>query len=217
MMHLALLVLVCSFAHATPTSPDALRQLYADYNTALLNKDGPKAAAFLHSNIVNVYGEALQLAKAATKDQLQGVPAHQKLIALYLRAAAAREDIAAMNEAPDVVAFMVRKGALRSDAQMSTDLRDFTFQGDEAFASLYASGRNTNLRLRFAKEAGAWKIDLTDFNRMADDVYAQTAQLQKVSIDEALVRLIGSATGKPVADDIWIPLNAAIEKSAASN
>lgn len=212
-------------AKTAPSEP--FRQLYADYNAALMRKDGAQAAALLHSNIVNAYGEALQLAKTATRDQMRNVPAHQKLVALYLRAAATPEDIAAMRSARDVVAFMINKGALRSDAQMSTDLRDFTFHDDEAFASLYSRGRNTNLRLRFAQEAGEWKIDLTDLNKMADDVYAQTAQLQKVSLDDALVRLVRSATGAPVAgaaesgklgaNDLWIPLNAATAQKTAAH
>lgn len=213
---LSLLVLACTIAHAAPATHDELRQLYADYNAALMNKDGPEAASFLHSNIVNVYRDALSLAKTATRERMQSVPAHQKLIALYLRAAAAPDDIAAMKHPRDIVAFMVHKGALRTDAQMSTDLRDFALNGDEAFAWLYAAGRNTNLRLRFAKEEGAWKIDLTDLNAMADDVYAQTAQMQKVPIDEALVRLVRSSVGKPVTDEIWIPLNAASRQSAAA-
>lgn len=194
-------------ASAAPGQSEALQRLYAAYNAALVNKDGAKAASFLHANIVRIYGGALQLANTATKEQMSSVPAHQKLIALYLRAAASPDDLASMNDARDVIAFMVRTGALRSDAQMSTDLRDFTFIDEEAFAYLYASGRNTNLRLRFAKEAGEWKIDLTDLNAMADDVYAQSAQMQKATIDEALVRLVQSSIGGPATDEIWIPLN----------
>lgn len=213
----ALLTLLGVIAQAAPSPPDALRQLYADYNAALMSRDGSTASSFLHSNIVAGYGETLLLARAATRDEMQRAPAHKKLIALYLRAAAPPEDIAAMKDARDVVVFMVRTGALRSDAQMSMDLRDFTVSGDEAFAWLHAAGRNTNLRLRFAKEAGEWKIDLTDLNAMADDIYAQAAQMQKVTIDEALVRLVQSSVGKPVSEEIWIPLDADSGQSTAVN
>lgn len=202
-----ILLLVSSVAvHGAATLQDDLRQLYASYNSALAAKDGPKAASCLHSNILASYGEAHALALKATRDELKEVPPHRKLIALYIRAAATPDDLATMKAPGDVVAFMVRKGALRSEPQANIDLREFRTEGEQVSASLYSNGRPTQLRLRFAKEAGAWKVDLTDLDAMADDIYTQSAKMQGVAVDESLLRLVQQSIGRPVTDAIWTPL-----------
>lgn len=204
---LSILLLLSSIAaHGAATLQDDLRELYASYNAALAAKDGPKAASCLHSRILASYGEAHALALKATRAELTDVSPHKKLIALYIRAAATPDDLDRMKGPGDVVAFMVQKGALRSEPQASIDLREFSTEGEQVFASLYSNGRNTHLRLRFEKEAGAWKVDLGGLDAMADDVYTQSARMQGVSVDESLLRLVQQSIGRPVADTIWTPL-----------
>ena len=193
-------------AAVTPELTEQLRQLYGSYNTALLQKDGETAAQLLHSNIVDNYAEALQLAKTASRDELESIPPHKKLIMFYIRWGVP-EEVIAKDDPHAIIAYMVEQGALRSNTSVSTDVRDFTLQDGEVIGHLYAQGKKTPLKISFAQEHGQWKIDLTDLNAMADDVYAQSAEMQKVSQDEALLNLVEGTTKKDVTDEIWVPLN----------
>lgn len=205
-----MLLLLCSVA-AIGSVPDQeeLRALYTGYTAALAARDGPKAASCLHSNILDSYGEALALALTANRDDLKSATPQKKLIALYLRGAATPKDLAAMASGGDVVAFMVGRGALRTESQAGVELRDFSPEGEQVFASLYANGRNTHLRLRFAKEAGEWKVDLSNLDDMADDVFTQAAKMQGISVDEAVLRLVQQSLGRPLGEAIWTPLEPA--------
>lgn len=209
MLASALLVLsltAAAYARDHGATAAELRALYGKYNESLLGKRGEEAAALLHPSVVRIYADALTLARRADAKQLRTAPLHQRLIALYLRWHAPPEIVRSENPR-EVVAFMVREGVLRSDVGVSTDLQDFVIAGDEAHAFLYAQGRKTPLRIRFAPIDGEWKVDVTHLQTMADDIYRQMAVRQNISEDQALLNLIAAYTRRPITDAIWQPLD----------
>lgn len=186
-------------------SAGELQELYRSYNDALLSKDGGRASSYLHPDILAIYADALKLARSAQRSELQAVAPHKRLLAFYIRWAVP-SDIARHDDPRALIDYMVREGALRSDAGVSTDLRDFTFESEEAVGALYAQGQRTPARIRFARVEGTWKIDLTNLQQMSDDIYSQMAARQKIPVDEALLKMVAARSAKPLTEAIWDPL-----------
>lgn len=206
----SLLVLVAVSFHARSNEQAAtaaqLQAVYGKYNEALLQKHGDEAAQLLHPDLVRIYADALSLARTADAQTLKSAPLHQRLIALYARWQAPPE-VLKTGDPTALIAFMVREGVLRSDSGVSIDLRDFTITDDEATAFLYRQGRKTPMRVRFAPVDDQWKIDLTQLQTLADDIYKQMAVRQQISEDQTLLNLISAYTRRPVTEEIWQPLD----------
>ena len=108
---------------------------------------------------------------------------------------------------PELVAAAVRGGLADRDALDALELGDVAqLASGRASGLVLAVGLPSGFRVGFARERGAWRVDLPASLESAGRVVTQTARATGASEDAVIVSLIAAASGRPVGKQVWSPL-----------
>jgi hypothetical protein len=85
-------------------------------------------------------------------------------------------------------------------------LRDVEVDGDAATATLGVAGGSQDVPLRFRREDGAWKVDLTTLVGPAEEALSSALQRQRLTPDALLSQVMATRVGAGKAQQLWSPL-----------
>ena len=192
-----------------PSSEAAIEDAFRALQEACTEKDGAVSLALLAAPTRDRWVHIKGLALHADKESLQREGLVTQLHTLVLRASADFETLESLDEV-GLIQYALDRNLLGGTLILGNSLREIQVDGDSATsrASHEASGKPLEVRYSFAREDGAWKVDLVPAYTMADEILHTKLQMPgSTSVEHALFMLVGSATGTGGTTELWVPLS----------
>lgn len=185
-----------------------IKRVFADFETCNNSSDGPGAVAALASDTLDRYGELVKLALNGTPEQVRALGPMEMYEIVIMRFRGSRAELAKL-DGPGYVDFAVSRGwwVIPAEDRSADTLEDIAFKGpNEASAMLVSDGERTQIRVRFVKEDGAWKLD--EFSQAAgiDKNIRRAAREEGMSQSEFIVAELEERLGKDIPGTVWEPM-----------
>jgi hypothetical protein len=205
----ALLILViaflgsCSEIREIRAEETAVRQVFEDYKTAVLEMNGSESVRYLTRNSLDFYDDMVNAAKYMYPNALMRLSEFEQLSILLIRHSFVPKVLIEM----DGTGFFI----LSTDAGVSSsklediEIRRIQFDGDDAYAEVLFQGEPTDFLYTFNKSSGAWLLDITSGLELMDEILVQMRNMSNISFETMVVFSLESLTGRPVSAEIWYP------------
>lgn len=188
---------------------DEIRALMARYVGAANNRDGETAAASITAGSIAQYGKLIELGLNGKRKDVEALDAMDLYEVLLMRVCARRRDIEGL-DARAYVVYSTSQGWYVDDESLTIEIESIKVYGDNAYAKAYFSdGFDKSLvgiPLTFKREDGFWKIDENSWRGVFKQVAAERAQLDGVSLAQAVLSLVEEDTGKTAPITVWSPM-----------
>ena len=181
----------------------AAKATFEAYQTALLKKDGPGAAALVDRGTVDYYQRMRDLAVAGPAAQVKRLALLDKLMLLRMRHQIPLAKLKAM-DGKAALAFGVTQGWIGSDVA-KVEAGPVEIAGERATIVFVVDGKPTPVKLGLWRENGGWRVDLISLFRISGAAFRQRQQESGKSEDEFVRALVGQLAGKPARATIWNP------------
>ena len=191
-------------ASADPAE-DAVRQCFATYKSALLSKDGLKAAAAISANSLDYYDRMRKLALTGSRQEVEGLPDVDKVMVLALRVRAPRPLLETGSPA-EMVKFAVDSGMIGEASVKQLDLGKITIKDKEAEGEIVSRGTPVGASFRFHREGESWKLDIEQATILARGTFAAIAKESGMTENELILKTLSVLAGKEIGEEIWKPL-----------
>ena len=181
-----------------------VRSGFEAYRSALLNRDGERAAQSVTKSTLVKYEEYRGLALTGDETTVKGLSLVHRLTVLMTRHRVALSDLQNM-DGRALFQHGVEQGWISQASVAQVELGDIAVSGNTASAEAGSAGEQVG-RFVFVKEQDRWKLDLTKLITASEPALQAAVAQQRVSENEFLFRVIGATTGRTVTDTIWKPL-----------
>jgi hypothetical protein len=188
-----------------PDPAAAVQASYQSYAEAVAAKDGPVSARLVSGTTLDYYAGLRDLALTADRATLAKQRVVDQLAVLSMRANVPAEKLRGADPR-GVVSAAVTGQVISSGGAGTSSLKDITVDGDTASANLGVAGGSQQVPLRFHREDGAWKVDLTVLLTPAEDALRSALQRQKLTPDAMLTQVMTTRVGAAKAQQLWTPL-----------
>jgi hypothetical protein len=209
-------------AHAQLGSPriSAIEQgvltAFADFKSALLVKDGARAANYVDDGTAALYERIRLSALAAQKVELLKATLHFQVAVLTIRQSFKKADLQTINGRE-----LYGKTVSAGGASGAMGLENLAIMkvypeknGLSALADLGLEGRAETFRIQFFNNRGRWQINLRDLITLAADEMEGRLGISRRTppdvmegvIEQYLFPAIAEQSGRPVGAEIWVPL-----------
>jgi len=182
----------------------AVARGFAVYKSALMRRDGARAAAAISANSLAYYDRIRELALSAPRNELEALEGTERMLVLGMRHQAPRELLETATPA-ELVAYAVDSGLVSDTSVATTELGEITIQGDRARAWIVIDGQPTRGVLQFAREQAAWKFDLEFAMQASSGLVAALAEQLGLPENQVIFELLARGSGRPVGPEIWVP------------
>ncbi|MEU7481726.1 hypothetical protein AB0A63_37520 [Lentzea sp. NPDC042327] len=195
---------------STSTRPSAdesaaVRAAFETYQKAVLAKDGAAAVSVLAGPIFDVYENYRTLALTATEQQLATSLLSVRL-AVYVMRGALDPAVLRTASSKDVVKAAVDRGLVGEQGVSNLAVGEVEVDGDKASTEVIARGQQAPYRFEFAREDGAWKIDLRPLLDLADTGLAEVAKQRNLTPEQLLDQTLVAMYGPAKATELRKPL-----------
>lgn len=200
---LALLLPLPAAAQDEATSE--VRESFLDYKAAILSGDGETAAELVTQRTHALYRGFADSALRLDKPRLDELHVMDRMSVMQLRHQMTRQQLESMSGG-EIVAYAVDNGWIGKDGAARLQVGDFTVEGDSASAPILGGdGKETLLRMRFAREDGLWRLDLVEMMALTRVAIAQAIRQTGMSEDTFILVFLEAASGRKPSPDIWSP------------
>lgn len=187
----------------TTVEPDALvRASFDAYRSALLDGDGPVAAATVTQGTIAYFADMQNLAAGGGPEEIGARPMIDRLFVTLVRQRVERQQLLALS-GTELLIYGVEEGLVAQDTVAAVMLGDVEIDGETADAAVINRGQPTSGRFRFARESGAWKVDLVFLLRAAEAPLRQAAANAGQDENRFIFERVAATTGMPVPPDVW--------------
>jgi len=201
---LALFLLLPLPAAAQDEAAD-VREAFLGYRTAILTGDGETAAELVTERTRTLYREFADDALTLDKPGLDGLHVMDRISVMQLRHQMTRQQLESMNGG-EIVAYAVDHGWIGKDGAARLQIGNFTVEGDSASAPILGGdGKETLLRMRFAREQGLWRLDLVEMMALTRVAIAQAIRQTGLTEDEFILFALEATSGRKPGPEIWSP------------
>ena len=196
---------ITSPAAAAPAGGDAkaVKATFKAYQTALLKRDGARAAAVMNRGTLDYYQRMRDLAVTGKADQVKKLPMLDKLMVIRMRHQIPLAQLEAM-DGKAAFAYGVSKGWV-GDNVAKVGAGPVEITGDRASLTFMVGGEPTPAKLALQREDGAWRIDLVSLFELSGAGFKRLQEESGKSEDDFILELIGQLTAKPAPATIWNP------------
>lgn len=199
------LVLLLPLPAAAQEEAAAVRESFIDYKTAILEGDGETAAELVTERTHALYRGFADSALTLDKAGLDGLHVMDRMSVLQLRHQMTRQQLESMS-GEEIVAYAVDHGWIGKDGAARLQVGEFTVDGSAATAPvLGGDGKETLLRMRFAREDGVWRFDLVEAMALVRVTMAQAIRQTGLSEDAFILVFLEAASGQKPGPEIWSP------------
>jgi len=186
-------VSLCALAlnvSAADSAADAasIRKTFGDYQKALLDGDGAKAAEVVSARTIAYYDDALTQALSTPREKLAKLDIITKLMVLRLRHEFDKARLTGMS-GRELLVFAVDKGWISKSSVASFEGLEIEVDGPKASAEV-AAFPGVPL-FHFVKEGGQWKLDLVESFGLAGQAFGQEVAKSGMPEEEFLLRILG--------------------------
>ena len=188
-----------------PDPAQAVQASYRSYAGAVAAKDGETSAGLVSDTTLDYYSGLRDLALTADRATLSAQRVVDQLAVLSMRANIPVGTLRTA-EPRTVVAAAVQHQVISGGGAGAAGLEDVTVDGDEATAKLGVAGGSQQVPMRFHREDGTWKVDLTALLIPAEDALGTALQQQKLTSEALLTQVMTTRVGAAKARQLWTPL-----------
>ncbi|MGR4874570.1 hypothetical protein [Pseudoxanthomonas sp. LARHCG66] len=182
----------------------AVRAAFAAYKSAVLARQGERAADQVTTGTLREYARYRELALSAPRTELEALPMTERLQVLIIRARVPARDLRAM-DGRTVFAHAVDRGWIGREGVERSELGTLQVDGDHAAARLKIGTVEMPFDFEFEREQGRWHFNLIPLVTMSEDVFKQLARQNGVSENEMVMTLVRGLSEAPVDDSLWDP------------
>lgn len=189
-------------APAEDQSP-AILAAFAEYNAAILAKDGAKAITLLSKENFDYHEKMLQKAMTAGLEELNALSGPDRMLAVNLRHKLPLAEARNWSGA-QVVQYCIDKGWMTNDSLKTCRVENIKVDGNRASADYIAEGAAGPLPQVFVKEGKLWKLnEVPKAHAAIEAIFVNanmtTVEQQNVAIEQGLKFF----SDMPIPDDIW--------------
>ena len=188
-----------------PAPEQQVQSSYAAYAKAVSAKDGGTSSGLVSGSTLDYYAHLRDLALTADRASLGEERVIDQLAVLSMRANIPADTLRTA-DARGVVAAAVKTQVISSGGAGSTELSGVKVQGDSASGTLGVGGGAQRVLLRFHREGGAWKVDLTGLLEPAETALKAALQREKLTPEGLLRQVMTTRVGAAKAERLWEPL-----------
>lgn len=182
----------------------AVRAAFAAYKSAVLARQGERAADQVTTGTLREYARYRELALSAPRTELEALPMTERLQVLIIRARVPARDLRAM-DGRTVFTHAVDRGWIGREGVERSELGTLRVDGDHAAAPLKIGTVEMPFDFEFEREQGRWHFNLIPLVTMSEDVFKQLARQNGVSENEMVMTLVRGLSEAPVDDSLWDP------------
>jgi hypothetical protein len=192
-------------APVTGESPEqrAVRAAFHSYRRAVTVRDGSEAAKHVSRATRAYYAGLRPIALHGTAEQLRAERLATRLRIVTLRHRVPLQRLLVLAD-EELLAYALARGWLEQRV-VAESVGRIEVRGDGAYGERKAPGRPDG-GVTFAKQDGAWRIDLVAGFDEEEAELRQLAREQGVGEDELVLALVQAATRTEVPRSIWDPL-----------
>lgn len=198
----SLMVLAVS-THAQ-SAKEQVRSVFEAYKTAIVSGQGDKALSVIDQNTVDYYNDMLTQALTADRQTLQQTTLTDQMSVLFLRHKIPAQDLRGM-DGSELFVYSVDNKMIGSNLGQ-IGMGEAQVNGNEATAPLIVNGQEVPAYMKFYKEDGDWKIDITSIMSLAEKglemMMKQSGQTRNNFIDQLMTLSIGVEN----VDELWEPV-----------
>jgi len=203
-----LLIVACiTIECGSNPSPDAqgIQKTFDAYKTAILNTDGPTAAAHVSKRTIDEYQQYVDWCRLADRQTLETLSTINKFQVLLLKHRIPKDDLMKM-DGEAVFIHAVNNDWIGKNSVIVTTIGDIQTSDGRGTAAVSMNQEKAPSRFHFIEEEGSWKFDLIQTLRDADQILKMQMRQLGLEEDEFIFRMIESVSGRKVPASIWEPL-----------
>lgn len=199
------LLLALPMAPAAAAPKDDVAATFAAYKQAVQETDGAAVAEMVTQDSRDLHRSYASLALTLDRAALNRLHLSDRLTVMLLRHSLAREQLMKMSGG-EIIAYAVQQGWISKEGTAGIRLGNYQVAGDLATGTLLrADGSETKYKVEFAKEGGAWRLNLKkmlEFRRIGIEYTVEQAGMTE---DQFILSLLEYSTGEKPGPDIWNP------------
>jgi hypothetical protein len=184
---------------------EAVASGYSAYAEAVSAKEGGRASGLVTTSTLDHYDGLRELALTAREAALAEERIIDQLAVLSMRASIPAATLRTA-DSRGVVAAAVTAQVISSGGTGASALSDVTVTGDTATASLGVDDGSPRVPLRFRREGGVWKVDLTGLLEPAETALKAAVEREKLTPKALLQQVMTSRVGAAKAERLWEPI-----------
>lgn len=192
-------------APAVAAPKDDVAATFAAYKQAVLETDGTAVAEVVTQGSRDLHRSYASLALTLDHAALNRLHIADRLSVMLLRHSLPRERLMEMSGS-EIIAYSVQQGWISKEGTSGIRLGNYQVAGDLATGTLLrADGSETDYKVEFSKEDGAWRLNLKkmmEFRRIGIEYAVEQAGMSE---DEFILALLEYSTGEKPGPEIWNP------------
>lgn len=207
---LLVLLSFLSFSTFAQTSKDteAVKMIFQNFRTAVLNKNGALAARQVDASTIKYYGKLLDWTWYADTAIIDTLNVFDRLAVLNLRHRVAKDRLLQLKDGKDLMTLSVDSGFFSENSVKNFEIGNVDLKTKEgtAYGQARVNGQDFNLIFTFIKEKEGWKLQLTEMLQMARQGMELDIKRKGKDVNEYIWTYLVLESGKNVAPEIIKPL-----------
>ncbi|MEO6732893.1 MAG: hypothetical protein ABIN01_16840 [Ferruginibacter sp.] len=184
-----------------------IKECFAQYRSAILNKNGNAGVECVDSTTINFYSATLYKIINFDSLQIESEQTIDKFTILKVRQNFPEDSIMQMN-GKSLLRFLMNKGFAGNSQIAKYELGGIKIDNDSAIVERIVEGKLSPFIFRFNKEEGSWKLSI--FSAREYEIYnwgiKQAIIKSKLSEDNYIENFIETTSGSNLKKNIWHPL-----------
>ncbi|MDR3226987.1 MAG: hypothetical protein LBT56_04880 [Prevotellaceae bacterium] len=192
-------IVVLFFAGCENNDVESIKECFEIYKNSLLNISGNEAIKVVDENTIKYYSTMLEYAQTIKYNELQKLSLMNKILVLTLRHILTLDELNKMN-GEKLFIWAIDYGMISMQDTENLLLKDIVIDKNDrnqAKGLLVASKYNIGYKIKFVKEQGSWKIDLTSMFNFAEKLF-QTTRKQLDMTEEQFIHATLEEYGKEI-------------------
>ena len=208
-----LIVLTCIVLLFTPSCENRkqeqkeIKAVWKNYTEAVGNAMGAESVRYIDSPTINYYAYILGLVKTADSLTVEGLRFDQKILVLSIRHITPAGKIMQMT-GRSFFAYCIQNHLCGGNANDEYSLKILSVKDGVAMTQLIDSNKHPGLKVKFIKEDGNWKINLTSTLASVGEMgWKELIKESGKTERELLYLFIEKMNDTPPNNEIWHPLH----------
>jgi hypothetical protein len=198
-----LLLLFAAPALVQDQPAQAVRAAFDGYKTAILNNNGQHAVDHVSRSTFRYYEEMRDLALYGTEAEVKSLSTINIMQVLTMRHRVPTRELQGLS-GTELVVYSIDRGWVGKDSVARLTIGEVTLNGELAFAA-GGTGGPAGVPIRFVREDGRWRLDLTHFIQLTSAAMDFLAAQRGVSREQLIFILLSAVSGRQVNESIWQP------------
>ncbi len=181
---------------------EKVKQTFNSYKKAILSDKGNEAVNYIDSKTLNYYNSTLTKVKNADSLALINMNRLDRFTVLAFRYKASKEEILGFN-ARSLLVYAINSGMVGKNSVTNNTIGPVNINGNTATGQLMVNDNATPFQLRFNKESGQWKVDITSAFPIAEAAFENMMKNSTMDENMFLMMILSMMSGDKPKNNIW--------------